>query len=56
MSMGVYRCLRESIDEYYYVSVYECHGSSCVSMGVYTDLWNNMNMWVTMGIIEFHGC
>ena len=25
-------------------------------MGVYTNLWNNMSMWMTMGILEFHGC
>ena len=25
-------------------------------MGVYPKLWNNMSMWVTMGIMEFHGC
>ena len=25
-------------------------------MGVYTNLWNNMSMWVTIGIMEFHGC
>ena len=24
-------------------------------MGVYTNLWNNMSMWMTMGIREFHG-
>ena len=23
-------------------------------MGVYTNLWNNMSMRVTMGIMEFH--
>ena len=25
-------------------------------MEVSTNLWNDMSMWVTMGIMEFNGC
>ena len=39
LSMGVYGCLRESMDKYKYVSVYECYGRLCVSMGIYESLW-----------------
>ena len=32
------------------------YGSLCESMGVCTNLWNNMSMEGTMGFMEFHGC
>ena len=36
-----------------FVCVYGCLWES---MGVRTNLWNNMSMLVTMRIMEFHGC